>query len=189
MKVDLNYGSDDPLVIDSVSSNAITEIRGPEGVDANAAVDVEYKFPFGFKEVEGIHSRTDFDLSQHEEYSGKKIRYFDPELNESYVPFVVETSIGVDRMFLQIISAAYCEEQLEKDKRVVLKLPVALAPIKLAVLPLVKKDGLPEKAREIINELKFRNISPYNITLGLNEIDDQDYMKKLEDIFNKKFIA
>ncbi|MBT3385031.1 MAG: glycine--tRNA ligase [Prolixibacteraceae bacterium] len=122
---------------------------------ANAAVDVEYKFPFGFKEVEGIHSRTDFDLSQHEEYSGKKIRYFDPELNESYVPFVVETSIGVDRMFLQIISAAYCEEQLEKDKRVVLKLPVALAPIKLAVLPLVKKDGLPEKAREIINELKF----------------------------------
>jgi len=122
---------------------------------ANAAVDVEYKFPFGFKEVEGIHSRTDFDLSQHEEYSGKKIRYFDPELNESYVPFVVETSIGVDRMFLQIISAAYCEEQLEKDTRVVLKIPAPLAPVKLAVMPLVKKDGLPEKAREIINNLKF----------------------------------
>jgi len=122
---------------------------------ANAAVDVEYKFPFGFKEVEGIHSRTDFDLSQHEEYSGKKIRYFDPELNESYVPFVVETSIGVDRMFLQVIAASYFEEQLEKDSRVVLKIPAALAPVKLAVLPLVKKNGLPEKAREIIDDLKF----------------------------------
>lgn len=122
---------------------------------ANAAVDVEFKFPFGFKEVEGIHSRTDFDLSQHEEFSGKKIRYFDPELNESYVPYVVETSIGVDRMFLQVISASYCEEKLEKDTRVVLKIPAVLAPVKLAVLPLVKKDGLPEKAREIIDSLKF----------------------------------
>jgi len=122
---------------------------------ANAAVDIEYKFPFGFKEVEGIHSRTDFDLSQHEKFSGKKIRYFDPELNESYVPYVVETSIGVDRMFLQVISASYSEEQLEKDTRVVLKLPPVLAPIKLAVMPLVKKDGLPEKAREIIDNLKF----------------------------------
>jgi glycyl-tRNA synthetase len=122
---------------------------------ANAAVDVEFKFPFGFKEVEGIHSRTDFDLAQHEKFSGKKIRYFDPELNESYIPFVVETSIGVDRMFLQVIAASYVEEELEKDLRVVLKLPPALAPVKLAVLPLVKKDGLPEKAREIIDELKF----------------------------------
>jgi glycyl-tRNA synthetase len=122
---------------------------------ANAAVDIEYRFPFGFKEVEGIHSRTNFDLSRHEEYSGKKIRYFDPELNESYVPNVVETSIGVDRMFLQVISASYCEEELEKDTRVVLKLPPVLAPVKLAVLPLVKKDGLPEKAREIIDKLKF----------------------------------
>jgi glycyl-tRNA synthetase len=122
---------------------------------ANAAVDVEFKFPFGFKEVEGIHSRTDFDLSQHEKFSGKKMRYFDPELNESYVPFVVETSIGVDRMFLQVISAAYHEEELDKDSRVVLKLPPVLAPVKLAVMPLVKKDGLPEKAREIIDKLKF----------------------------------
>lgn len=122
---------------------------------ANAAVDVEYRFPFGFKEVEGIHSRTDFDLSQHEKYSGRKIRYFDPELNESYIPYVVETSIGVDRMFLQVVSAAYHEEELEKDSRVVLKLPPVLAPVKLAVLPLVKKDGLPEKAREIIDRLKF----------------------------------
>ncbi len=122
---------------------------------ANAAVDIEYKFPFGFKEVEGIHSRTDFDLAQHEKFSGKRIRYFDPDLNESYVPNVVETSIGLDRMFLQVISAAYCEEQLEKDSRVVLKLPPVLAPVKLAVMPLVKKDGLPEKARAIIDELKF----------------------------------
>jgi len=116
---------------------------------------VEYKFPFGFKEVEGIHSRTDFDLSQHEKFSGKKLRYFDPEMNESYVPYVVETSIGVDRMFLQVISASYHEEQLENDSRVVLKIPAVLAPVKLAVLPLVKKDGLPEIAREIIDDLKF----------------------------------
>ncbi len=127
---------------------------------ANAAVDIEYKFPFGFKEVEGIHSRTDYDLSQHQKFSGKKIQYFDPELNESYVPFVVETSIGVDRMFLQIISAAYHEEVVQdangqKDTRVVLRLPAPIAPVKLAVMPLIKKDGLPEKAREIIDELKF----------------------------------
>ncbi len=127
---------------------------------ANAAVDVEYRFPFGFKEVEGIHSRTDFDLSQHQQFSGKKIQYFDPELNESYVPFVVETSIGVDRMFLQIMAASYAEEVVvgedgKKDIRVVLRIPAPLAPIKLAVLPLMKKDGLAEKAREIIDELKF----------------------------------
>ena len=109
--------------------------------------------PFGFKEVEGIHSRTNFDLSQHEKFSGKNIKYFDPETNESYTPYVIETSIGVDRMFLSIMSASYCEEQLENgETRVVLKLPAALAPVKLAVMPLVKKDGLPEKAREIIND-------------------------------------
>lgn len=123
---------------------------------ANAATDIEFEMPFGFKEVEGIHSRTDFDLKSHEEYSGKKLQYFDPELNKSYVPYVIETSIGVDRMFLSAISAAYCEEELEGgESRVVMKLPAALAPIKLAVLPLVKKDGLPEKAREIIDALKF----------------------------------
>ena len=126
---------------------------------ANAATDIEYRFPFGFKEVEGIHSRTDFDLSQHQKFSGKKIQYFDTELNESYVPYVIETSIGVDRMFLQIMSAAYCEEDLskdgKKDSRVVLRLPAALAPVKMAIMPLVKKDGLPEKAQEIMNMLKF----------------------------------
>ena len=123
---------------------------------ANAATDIEFRMPFGFKEVEGIHSRTDFDLSQHEKYSGKKLQYFDPEQNKSYVPYVIETSIGVDRMFLSVLAGSYVEEALEGgDSRVVLKLPPALAPVKLAVLPLVKKDGLPEKAREIINELKF----------------------------------
>ena len=123
---------------------------------ANAATDVEFLMPFGFKEVEGIHSRTNFDLSQHEKYSGKSIKYFDPETNESYTPYVIETSIGVDRMFLSVMSAAYTEEQLENgETRVVLKLPAALAPVKLAVLPLVKKDGLPEKAREIVDDLKF----------------------------------
>jgi len=123
---------------------------------ANAATDVEFKMPFGFKEVEGIHSRTNFDLSQHAQYSGKKIEYFDPEDNTSYTPYVIETSIGVDRMFLSVMCHSYCEEKLEGgDTRVVLRLPAALAPIKLAVFPLTKKDGLPEKAREIIDSLKF----------------------------------
>ncbi len=123
---------------------------------ANAATDIEFEMPFGFKEVEGIHSRTNFDLSSHEKYSGKNIKYFDPELGESYVPYVIETSIGVDRTFLSILAGCYEEEKLEGgDVRVVLHLPAALAPVKLAVLPLVKKDGLPEVAREIIDSLKF----------------------------------
>ncbi|MBR4783223.1 MAG: glycine--tRNA ligase [Bacteroidaceae bacterium] len=123
---------------------------------ANAATDIEFHMPFGFKEVEGIHSRTDFDLKQHAKYSGKKIEYFDPEDNCSYTPYVIETSIGVDRMFLSIMCHSYEEEQLPGgDVRTVLHLPAALAPVKLAVLPLVKKDGLPEKAQEIMQELKF----------------------------------
>ena len=123
---------------------------------ANAACDIEHEFPFGFKELEGIHSRTDFDLKQHEEYSGKKLRFFDPETNESYIPYVVETSIGLDRMFLAILSQSYKNEKLEDgSERVVLSIPPALAPYKVAVMPLVKKDGLPEKAREIIDSLKL----------------------------------
>ena len=130
---------------------------------ANAATDVEYNFPFGFKEVEGIHSRTDFDLGRHQEYSGKKIQYFDAERGESYVPYVVETSIGVDRMFLQIMSAAYCEEKLESgEERVVLRIPAALAPTKVAVMPLVKKDGLPDVAQKIIDELKYDYVVAYD---------------------------
>ncbi len=123
---------------------------------ANAATDIEFRFPFGFKELEGIHSRTDFDLGNHQKFSGKKIQYFDPELGENYVPYVVETSIGVDRMFLAVLSNSYKEEQLENgETRVVLGIPAPLAPVKVAVLPLIKKDGLPELAREIMDELKY----------------------------------
>ena len=123
---------------------------------ANAATDIEFRMPFGFKEVEGIHSRTNFDLSQHAKYSGKKIEYFDPERNESYTPYVIETSIGVDRMFLSIMCHSYEEQQLpDGQTRTVLHLPAALAPVKLAVFPLTKKDGMPEKAQEIINDLRF----------------------------------
>ena len=123
---------------------------------ANAATDIEFHMPFGFKEVEGIHSRTNFDLSQHAKYSGKKIEYFDPDTNESYTPYVIETSIGVDRMFLSVMCHSFEEEQLPGgETRTVLHLPAALAPVKLAVFPLTKKDGLPEKAQEIINDLRF----------------------------------
>ena len=126
---------------------------------ANAAVDIEFEFPFGFKEVEGIHSRTDFDLKQHQEFSGKKLQFFDPEINQNYIPYVIETSIGLDRMFLLTMCNAYKEEDLSEgdkvDSRVVLKFHPALAPVKATVMPLTKKDGLPEKAREVMNLLKF----------------------------------
>jgi glycyl-tRNA synthetase len=124
---------------------------------ANAAADIEFKFPMGFREVEGIHSRTNFDLGNHEKFSGKKLQYFDTETNTNFVPYVVETSIGLDRMFLSIVSNAYTEETVEGtgEPRVVMQIPAMLAPVKLAVFPLVKKDGLPEKAREIIEKLKF----------------------------------
>lgn len=127
---------------------------------ANAAVDIEYDFPIGFKEVEGIHSRTDYDLSRHQEFSGKKMQYFDPELNQSYVPYVVETSVGLDRTVMMVLSEAYAEEQVptsdasKMDTRTVLRFPPALAPTKLAILPLVKKDGLPEIARELLQACK-----------------------------------
>ena len=123
---------------------------------ANAAADIEFNFPFGFKELEGIHSRTDFDLKAHEEHSGKKLQFFDNETNSSYVPYVVETSVGLDRMFLAVFSKALEEETLEDGStRTVLRLPSVLAPTKAAVLPLVKKDGLPEIAKDIIEELKW----------------------------------
>jgi glycyl-tRNA synthetase len=129
---------------------------------ANAAADIEFKFPFGFKELEGIHSRTDFDLGAHQKYSGKKLQYFDPEINESYVPYVVETSIGLDRMFLAVLSYAIQDEKLQDgSERVVCKLPSALAPVKIAVLPLMKKDGLPEKARSIMDKLKYDFMCAY----------------------------
>ncbi len=123
---------------------------------ANAACDIQFNFPMGFKELEGIHSRTDFDLKSHEKFSGKKLQYFDSEENKNYIPYVVETSVGLDRMFLSILSKSYTEEKLEDGtERVVLKIPAPLAPNKVAILPLMKKDGLPEKAMEIMNVLKF----------------------------------
>ena len=127
---------------------------------ADAACDIEYEFPIGFKEVEGIHSRTDFDLRNHQEYSKKKMQYFDTELNQNYIPYVVETSVGLDRTVMMVISEAYEEQDLstpeKADSRVVLKLPAKLAPIKLAVFPLTKKDGLPEIARSIMDTCKKR---------------------------------
>ncbi|WP_422083132.1 glycine--tRNA ligase [Ulvibacterium sp.] len=123
---------------------------------ADAAADIEFRFPIGFKELEGIHSRTDFDLGSHEKYSGKKLQYFDTDTRESYVPYVIETSIGLDRMFLSVFSHSLQEEELENGTiRTVLRLPAVLAPTKAAVLPLVKKDGLPEIARKIIADLKW----------------------------------
>ena len=132
---------------------------------ANAAVDIEFQFPFGFREIEGIHSRTDFDLKNHQELSKKKLQYFDPELGEdgkaigNYIPFVVETSVGADRLFLAVFCNAFTLVSGEKE-RTYLKLHPALSPIKAAVLPLVKKDGLAEKAQEIANSLKssFRTV-------------------------------
>jgi glycyl-tRNA synthetase len=132
---------------------------------ADAALDIEFEFPFGWKELEGIHSRTDFDLKQHQEYSKKKLQYFDSELNAdgkpygNYIPFVIETSVGLDRLFLSVISLAYEEEKWNKedgteDSRVVMRFPPKLAPIKLAVLPLLKKDGLPEIARLVMDSCK-----------------------------------
>ena len=123
---------------------------------ADAACDIEFRFPFGFKELEGIHSRTNFDLGNHEKYSGKKMQYFDPEDNQSFTPYVLETSIGLDRMFLAVLSNSLQEETLEGgETRTVLRLPFVLAPTKVAVLPLLKKDGLPEVAEQIVNELKY----------------------------------
>ncbi|WP_353182701.1 glycine--tRNA ligase [Parapedobacter lycopersici] len=140
---------------------------------ANAAVDIEYEFPFGFKEVEGIHSRTDFDLTQHQKYSGKKMQYFDPEINQNYVPYVIETSIGLDRLFLTVLCNAFEEQDLssgdKQDSRSVLHFHPALAPVKAAILPLTKKDGLPEKAREILQRLRI----DYNV-----QYDEKDSIGK-----------
>jgi glycyl-tRNA synthetase len=126
---------------------------------AKAAVDIEFEFPFGFKEVEGIHSRADFDLSQHQKFSGKKLQYFDTEINQGYIPYVIETSVGLDRTVLMVLSESYAEEEIPredgtKDSRVVLRIPAKVAPIKLAILPLTKKDGLPEIARDLIKSCR-----------------------------------
>jgi glycyl-tRNA synthetase len=142
---------------------------------ADAACDIEFKFPFGFKELEGIHSRTDFDLGNHEKFSGRKLQYFDPETQESYVPYVLETSIGLDRMFLAVFSNSLQEETLEDGtSRTVLRLPAVLAPVKAAVFPLVKKDGLPEIAKKIIDDLKF----DFNVTYDEKDAVGRRYRRQ-----------
>ncbi len=164
---------------------------------ADAALDIEFEFPFGFKELEGIHSRTDFDLKQHQKFSGKKITYFDPERNEAYIPYVIETSVGLDRLFLSHYCNSFCEEEVStadgtKEIRTVLKLHPLIAPIKIAILPLIKKDGLPELAEKIYNILMWDFIiqvdekdaigrryrrqdakgTPYCITVDHQSLDD-----------------
>ncbi|WKB82570.1 glycine--tRNA ligase [Cellulophaga lytica] len=177
---------------------------------ADAAADIEFKFPFGFKELEGIHSRTDFDLSSHEKHSGKKLQYFDHEINESYVPYVVETSIGLDRMFLAVFSNSLVEEELENGStRTVLKLPAVLAPTKAAILPLVKKDGLPDVAKEIIEDLKWdfkviydekdavgrryrrqdANGTPFCITVDHQTLEDKTVTIRHRDTMEQKRVA
>ena len=176
---------------------------------ADAASDIEFKFPFGFKELEGIHSRTDFDLKSHEKLSGKKIQYFDTEKNESYTPFVIETSIGLDRMFLSVLSSSYTNENLEDgSSRVVLKIPTQIAPVKIAVLPLLKKDGLPEIAKELMNEFSSEvNLSydekdaigrryrrqdaigtPYCITIDHKTLEDNTFTLRDRDSMGQKRI-
>jgi len=124
---------------------------------ADAALDIEFEFPFGWKELEGVHSRTDYDLKRHQEFSKKKMQYFDSEINQNYIPYVIETSVGLDRLVLTVLSLAYEEQKWKRedgsdDSRTVLKLPAKIAPYKLAILPLTKKDGLPEIAREIMKD-------------------------------------
>ena len=176
---------------------------------ADAACDIEFNFPFGFKELEGIHSRTDFDLKSHEELSGKKIQYFDPELDKNYTPYVLETSIGLDRMFLAIISNSFKLETLEDGStRNVMSIPKQIAPNKLAVLPLLKKDGLPEYARKIMNEFsheinlvydekdaigrRYRRQdaigTPYCITIDHQTIEDDSFTIRDRDSMDQKRI-
>ncbi|GGE40294.1 glycine--tRNA ligase [Psychroflexus planctonicus] len=142
---------------------------------ANAATDIEFNFPFGFKELEGIHSRTDFDLKAHEKMSGKKLQFFDPELNKNYVPYVIETSIGLDRMFLAVFATALQDEELEDgSSRTVLKIPSILAPVKAAVFPLLKRDGLPEIAHEIVDQLKW----DFNVTYDEKDAVGRRYRRQ-----------
>jgi len=177
---------------------------------ADAAADIEFRFPFGFKELEGIHSRTDFDLSKHQEFSGKKLQYFDTEENKNYVPYVVETSIGLDRMFLAIFSNSLKEEELENGTtRTVLKLPAVLAPTKAAIFPLVKKDGLPELAHEIVDDLKWdfnvlydqkdavgrryrrqdANGTPFCITVDHQSLEDKTVTIRHRDTMEQQRVA
>lgn len=176
---------------------------------ADAAADIEFKFPFGFKELEGIHSRTDFDLGRHESFSGKKMQYYDADQEKSYTPYVIETSIGLDRMFLAVFSASLQEEELENGSRTVMRIPSVLAPYKAAILPLVKKDGLPEISKEIVDALKYDfNViydekdavgrryrrqdaigTPFCITVDHQTIEDQTVTLRYRDSMQQERIA
>lgn len=176
---------------------------------ADAAADIEFKFPFGFKELEGIHSRTDFDLGRHESFSGKKMQYYDAEQEKSYTPYVIETSIGLDRMFLAVFSASLQEEELENGSRTVMRIPSVLAPYKAAILPLVKKDGLPEISKEIVDALKYEfNViydekdavgrryrrqdaigTPFCITVDHQTVEDQTVTLRHRDSMQQERIA
>ena len=177
---------------------------------ADAAADIEFRFPFGFKELEGIHSRTDFDLGSHEKFSGKKLQYFDHETNKNYVPYVLETSIGLDRMFLAVFATSLQEEELENGStRTVLKLPAVLAPTKAAILPLVKKDGLPDVAHAIVDDLKWdfnvtydekdavgrryrrqdANGTPFCITVDHQTLEDQTVTIRHRDSMEQERVA
>ena len=176
---------------------------------ADAAADIEFKFPFGFKELEGIHSRTDFDLGRHESFSGKKMQYYDAEQEKSYTPYVIETSIGLDRMFLAVFSTSLQEEELENGSRTVMRIPSVLAPYKAAILPLVKKDGLPEISKEIVDALKYDfNViydekdavgrryrrqdaigTPFCITVDHQTIEDQTVTLRHRDSMQQERIA
>jgi len=159
---------------------------------AKEATDIEFLFPFGWGEIEGIHNRTDFDLSRHEEYSGKSMKYFDDQTKEKYIPYIIETSAGASRGFMAFLINAYDEEEVNGEKRTVLRFHPKLAPIKAAIFPLVNKDGMPEIAREIEKDLRpfFRvfyddkgaigrryrrqdeNGTPYCITVDTQTLDD-----------------
>jgi glycyl-tRNA synthetase len=160
---------------------------------AKVGYDIEYEFPFGWQEFEGIHNRTDYDLTRHQEYSNKKLVYVDSVNNERFIPYIVETSLGADRLALAVMVDAYREEEVAGDKRVVMAFNAELAPIKIGVFPLVKKDGMPEFARKVYDNLRIRYPSfydeggaigrryrrqdeigtPYGITIDGQTIEDQ----------------
>ena len=143
----------------------------PHGPDelahyAKKAIDIEYEYPFGWKEFEGVHNRTDFDLGRHQEYSGKRLEYIEPGTNRRILPYVIETAVGVDRTVLVVLADAYREEEVEGESRVVMRLHPRLAPLKAAVFPLVKKDGLPEISHKLHNELRAAAIPSFHDDAG-----------------------
>lgn len=182
---------------------------------ARDAADIQYEFPFGWQEVEGIHNRTDFDLTQHQQFSNKKLEYFDPQTQERFVPYVIETSIGLDRCFLMILCDAYREEEVPGEKegsvetRTVLKFHPKLAPVTAGVLPLIKKAGLPEVARRIQEELaddynvqydekgsigkRYRRLdeagTPFCITVDFDSLEDQTVTIRYRDSMKQERIS